>query len=399
MKRLSTALLGLALLPALALAQAPASSEVPAKETQAASGNSGDAQQTAPTTPPPTSSSATAPAAPNLTPTTTAPTVSKKKSALANAVQARTPEEQANQSGFQFIVALDHYLGAGTFVDAKYYSYLAAFLTVVPQYLFGIGKQRLVASVTARLAYEYTMPDAETGRKVGFSDTRIGLSAPAIFRDNAFTGIAFSPNIGLTLPTSPESWNAGMITALSAGVTMSRSVKVVDFRLQLGGSRSFYTSAQSGVRASDARDENGNLYVTCRTGEPVCGFSSMNPAWSFNIGGQVQWRATGSLLFYVGYTFIKSWRHGATYSQDEFTPKALDENGNAVADVGLGQMDRTSAFLGASYQLNEHYSIDLGVSNVQTPLTPTGQVRFPFLSFGTWADNATSLYFTLTAAY
>ncbi|MEW5739829.1 MAG: hypothetical protein AB1938_12935 [Myxococcota bacterium] len=338
--------------------------------------------------------------APNLTPSTTAPTVSKKKSALANAVQARTPEEQANQSGFQFIVALDHYLGAGTFVDASMYSYLAAMLTVIPQYLFGIGKQRLVASVTARLAYEYTMPDVETGRKVGFWDTRIGLSAPAIFRDKAFTGIAFTPNLGLTIPTSLESWNAGMITALNAGVTMSRSVKTVDFRLVVGGTRSFYTSAQAGVRASDARDENGNLYVVCRSGEAVCGFSNMNPAWSFNIGGQVQWRATGSLLFYVGYTFIKSWRHAATYSLDEYTPRALDANGNPVADVGLGQSDRTSAFFGASYQLNEHYSLDLGVSNIQAPMHDNGQnVRFPFLSFGAWANNATNIYFTITAAY
>jgi hypothetical protein len=85
--------------------------------------------------------------------------------------------------------------------------------------------------------------------------------------------------------------------------------------------------------------------------------------------------------------------------QDEFTPKALDDNGNPVARVGLGSFDRTSAFFGASYQLNEHYSLDLGTSTVQTPLTPTGQVRFPFLSFGTWADNNTSIYFTLTAAY
>lgn len=399
MKRLSSALIALVLAPMIALAQPVTGTD----ETQPADTNSAPVAQT--TTPPATSTtSTTAPADPSgtqaqpaATATATAP---KKKSALANAVQARTPEEQAKQSGFQFIVAMDHYLGAGTFVDASKYSYLAGFLTVVPQYLFGIGKQRLVASVTARVSYEYTMPDVETGRKVSWFDTRIGLSAPAVFRDTALTGIAFTPNVGLTIPTSPESWNAGMITALSVGVTMSRSVKTVDFRLIVGGSRSFYASAQNGVRASGARDEQGNLYMVCRAGESVCGFSNMNPAWSFNVGGQVQWRATGSLLFHAGYTFIKAWRHGATYTQDEFTPKALDENGNAVADVGLGVSDRTSAFVGASYQLNEHYSIDLGLSNVQSPLHANNQnVRFPFLSFGSWADNATSLYFTLTAAY
>jgi long-subunit fatty acid transport protein len=116
-------------------------------------------------------------------------------------------------------------------------------------------------------------------------------------------------------------------------------------------------------------------------------------------GGQVQWRATGSFLLYAGYTYIKVWRNPATETVDAYTPKANDVNGNPVAKPGAGEFDRTSAFVGASYQLNEHYSIDLGVSTIQTPLTPTGQVRFPFLSFGTWADNATSVYFSLYAAY
>ena len=70
-----------------------------------------------------------------------------------------------------------------------------------------------------------------------------------------------------------------------------------------------------------------------------------------------------------------------------------------MAKVGLGQKDRTSSYFGASYQLNEHYSMDLGAATIQAPLTPTGQVRFPFLSLGTWADNTTSLFFTLSAAY
>lgn len=396
MKRLSTAVIVLVLTPVVALAQVATGST----ETQAAAENSSPVAQTAPSSTTSTSSSdapTSTTAQPAATATATAPP--KKKSALANAVQARTPEEQARQSGFQFLVQLDHYLGTGTFVDASKYSYLAGFLTVVPRYLFAIGKQRVVASVIARMAYEYTMPDVETGRKVSFYDTRVSLSSPALFREKWLTGIAFSPNVSLTIPTSPESWNAGMVTALTAGVTMSRQVKMFDLIGSIGGSRSFYTGAQNGVRASDARDENGNLYVVCRAGEPVCGFSNMNPAWSFNIGLTVQWRATGNLMVYGGYTYLKTWRYSATNTVDPYTPQAVDANGKPVATVGLGSADRTSTFVGASYQLNEHYSLDLGVSTSQSPLHPTGQVRFPFLSFGTWADNNTSLYFTLTAAY
>jgi hypothetical protein len=395
-KRLSIAVFALVLAPMVALGQSGTGST----ETLAVAEHSAQVAQT----PPGGSTSATSAAnasgssaQPAATATATAP--AQKKSALANAVQARTPEEQARQSGFQFLVQLDHYLGTGTFVDASKYAYLGSFLTVVPRYLFAIGNRRLVASVTARMAYEYTMPDVETGRKASFFDTRVSLASPALFREKWLTGIAFTPNVSLTIPTSPESWNAGMITSISAGVTMSRQVKMFDLIGSIGGARSFYTSAQSGVRASSARDENGNLYVVCRAGEPVCGFSNMNPAWSFNVSLNVQWRVTGDLMVYAGYTYLKTWRYAATYTVDEYTPRAVDSNGKPVATVGFGSVDRTLTFVGASYQLNEHYSLDLGVQTGQTPLHPNGQVRFPFLSIGAWASNSTSLYFTFTAAY
>jgi len=354
------------------------------------------------TTPAPATSSATP------TPAATATAAVKKddKSALANAVQARTPEEQAAQSGFQLITSLDHYLGAGTFVDARYYSSLSAWLTVIPQFLFGIGKQRLVASATLRGSYEYTLPDTETGRRWSVGDISVGVSAPAFFKETKLTNIAFSPSVGLTIPTSPESWNAGLITALRAGITASRSVKTVDFRANIGASASIFGQPTSGYRNANIsgtgtvpRDSNGNLLAVCRVGETLCGAAGNNTAFTVSAGGQVQWRATGSFLLYVGYTYFRIWRYSANPVVDQYTPQALDARGNPVAKAGLGQSDRTSAFFGGSYQLNEHYSLDLGVSNVQTPLTPTGQVRFPFLSLGTWADNSTSIYFTLSAAY
>ncbi len=385
MKKALAALLLSLLAPTLALAEEPAPSTTPPAESSSPD-----------ETPAPAPGSASA-------------TVTATKAAanpLANAVQARTPEAQALQSGFQLIIALDHYLGVGTFVDTKFYSSFSAMLTVIPQYLFAIGKQRLVASATVRGAYEYTLPDNETGRRWGLFDVRVGVSAPAFFRETALTGIAFSPSIALSIPTSLESWNAGLITSISLGVTMSRSVGTVDFRANVGGARAIYGQSFSGLRnpnvsgtGTNPTDTNGNLLAVCRVGEVYCGSGGANPAWSFTAGGQVQWRATGSFLLYVGYSFVKTWRYAATEVVDQYTPQALDGRGNPVAKAGAGTADRTSAYFGGSYQLNEHYSLDLGVSNIQTPLTPTGQVRFPFLSFGTWADNSTSIYFTLSAAY
>ncbi len=365
------------------------------------------AQQPPPPPPTPAAEPSTPAGAPNSSgaanPTPVGTTTGALPNTLANAVQARTPEEQANQRGFQIITALDHWLGVGTFVDPKSFSYLSANLTVQPQFLFGIKGTRLAASATLRASYEYTLPDNDTGRRFSPGDIRLGLSAPALFRDKNITGISFSPSVGLIVPTSPESWTAGLVTSLSLGLSATRSFSTpvggFDFRLALGASRGFYTNAVNSIRPTSARDTFGNLLVVCRLGEAACASAGMNPAWGATVGGQVNWRVNGEVIVYGGYTFIKSWREAATTTVDDFSPKALDSNGNPVSRSGYGQSDRTSAFFGASYQMNEHYSLDLGLATVQTPLTATGQVRFPFFSFGALADNSTTAYFTLTAAY
>lgn len=369
----------------------------------ATSAHAQDQQPSSPPATPPTEGNSNPAAQPAPLGPTNAAATTKKAGPLANAVQARTPEEQARQSGFQFITALDHYLGVGTFIDAKYYSSLSAWLTIIPQFLIHAGKQLLVVSATVRGSYEYTLPDVDTGRHWAIFDTPVGLSAPALFRD-PLLGIAFSPSVSLTIPTSLESWNAGLITTIRGGLTMSRSIKTVDLRAVVSGSGSIFGQSSSGLRNPNAngaisRDTQGNLLSICRPGETLCAIAGNNTAFLFQAGGQVQWRASGSIIFYASYFFIKSWRYAVNTEADPYTPQGTDANGNPVARVGLGQFDRTSTSVGGSYQLNEHYSLDLGVQTTQTPLTATGQVRFPFLSFGSWSDNATSIYFSLTAAY
>jgi hypothetical protein len=118
------------------------------------------------------------------------------------------------------------------------------------------------------------------------------------------------------------------------------------------------------------------------------------------MGGQVGWHVAEKFLVFVGYTFVKTWRHPATLVVDDATPKALDANGNPVACVGLCQADRTQAFVAVSYELAAHFSLDLGLSTAQTPLTDDGQrVRFPWLSVGAWASNRSTISLSLFATY
>jgi hypothetical protein len=272
----------------------------------------------------------------------------------------------------------------------------------------------MALGATVRASYEYTLPDTETGRRWAIYDTRFSLSAPAFFKEKAVTGISFTPSLGLIVPTSLESWNAGMITAISLGLTASRSFGNFDFRASVSGSRSIYGQAASGYRNPDPagkgiapRDSNGNLLAICRPNETLCATGGMNPAWAVSASGSIQWRASGSFLFYIGYTYIRSWKNpadGDVGPSDPLRPQALDVNGNAAAKPGASTgSDRTITFFGGSYQLNEHYSLDLGMYTAQTPLfvdkDGVQRVRFPFLSLGAWNDNATSVFFTLSAGY
>lgn len=406
MKRLLSAVLTAVIVPAIALADAA--------PTAAQAQNSEQAQQTTTTT---TTESkdekkdekkddkAKDPkAAANAQP--------QQQNALANAVQARTPEEQANQSGFQFAFGLDHYLGTGTFVNSEQYASLVGAPSISATYLFGIKGVRMAASARVSAFYEYTLPDTGNGRRFFPQDTRFSVVAPALFRDKAVTGIAVTPSLSAVVPTSQESFTAGLITTLGVGAAATRSVKVggggFDFRLTLSGSYGFFTQPVNGVRNPPAnapgnRDSLGNQIVIGRPDETWAVVNGMNPAFSGTVGGSVNWRTGGNLLMFAGYSYTRSFNQAATLDpNDPYLPKAFSSNGDGVAGAGSRGGDVTRAFIGASYQLNEHYNLDFYVFTLQSPLMRQGDKwvpRFPIGSITDSASNNTSLIVSLGAAY
>ncbi|MDX2012826.1 MAG: hypothetical protein SFW67_21690 [Myxococcaceae bacterium] len=412
MKRLSSALLAVALVPVVALADTPSTAAAPA--------NSNDVAQTAPSTPPPppAAGAPAAPADPKKDPKAAAAAQPAQQNALANAVQARTPEEQANQSGFQFAFGLDHYLGTGTFVNPQQYASLVGAPSVSATYLFGIKGVKFAASARLFAFYEYTLPDTPNGRRFFPQDARISLVAPGFFREKV-TGIAFTPSALLVLPTSIESFTGGTYFTFGLGGAVTRSVKVgkggFDFRLNLSGGATAARAAQGVVNpdcmrlgtpctaASGNRDPFGNLLVIGRPDEPLASVVGMNQALSGTIGGSVNWRTGGNLLLFAGYSYTRVWNYAATNNlADPTIPKALDSFGQPVAQGGLGSGDVTRAFIGASYQLNEHYNIDLYAFTLQSPMVNVNGVwvpRAPIGSFIDAASNNTSLIVSLGAAY
>jgi hypothetical protein len=399
-KRLASALLAVALVPAVALADTPS--------TSAPTANSNDVAQTAPA----------APAAPaggdkkdeKKDPKAAAGAASaqpQQQNALANAVQARTPEEQANQSGFQFAFGLDHWLGTGTFVNPQTYASLVAAPSLSATYLFGFAGKKFAANARIWALYEYTLPDTPNGRRFFFQDTRVTLVAPGFLREKV-TGIAFTPSAQLVLPTSYESFTAGVYGGFALGGALTRSIKAgkggFDFRLNVGANA---TAARPLVGVPNPttpqRDPFGNLVVIGRPDETFASVVGNNPLFGASVGGSVNWRTGGNLLLFAGYSYARTWNQAPTVDpNDQFIPAALDSNGNPVARAGPQGLDLTRAFIGASYQLNEHYNIDLYAFTIQTPLVNvngTWVPRAPIGSFIDAASNNTSIIVSLGAAY
>jgi hypothetical protein len=404
-KRLSSALLAVALVPAVALADTPSTT------ADAANSNGSPVAQTAPATPPPAAPASGDKKDPKAVAASAQPQQGQQQNALANAVQARTPEEQANQSGFQFAFGLDHYVGTGTFVNPQQYASLVGAPSVAATYLFGIKGVRLAASLRLSAFYEYSLPDTMNGRRFFPQDSRLSVVAPALFREKV-TGIALTPSLLAIIPTSQESWTAGMISTVGGGVAATRSVKVgkggFDFRVNLSGSFGLFTGATGGVRnvpttAPGNRDALGNLIVIGRPDEVFASTTGANPLFNGTVGGGINWRTGGNLLLFAGYSYTRTFNQAVTNDPNDPTlPQARDSNGVQVGRAGVGNIDVTRAFIGASYQLNEHYNIDLYAFTLQTPLVRRGDSwvpRSPIGSFIDPASNNTSIIVSLGAAY
>lgn len=341
----------------------------------------------------PTAAPSPKPAAPAAAPTASTTATASATGALA------ALEEKENQGGFSLGVDLDHSVGTGTFVDPNMYSSFGATLSVVPRFVFSAADVKLALSLALRGAWEYTLPDSENGRRFSPADTRLGLSAPSIYK-NGFTGISISPTIGVLIPTTPESWQAGLITNLSAGLALARAAGRFNFALTTNGSRGFHLTGSSQVRAQPTGAATQLQTFSARksasgTNEVYVGEFGNNTAWSFNVGGTVSLQATDALSFVVGYTYGRSWRYAApAFRPDERKPD------NAKLDA---QSERTSTVVAANYQLTDHFGISLSASTLQTPRAgaggETGYFRFPFWAVDNAEDNATAISFTFSAAY
>ncbi len=336
------------------------------------------------------------------TQTTAAANVATSSSGSPSVAKSGDAQHAEDEGGVHFNGGISTSVGLGTFVAPATSAYLATIFNVGAAYGFEVKGKKLLATAGWLGYYELTLPDDEAGRRFSPWDIRPSLSAPKLWTEE-HTGISLSPSVGFTIPASIESVNATLITALSAGVSANKKLGPFGLRLSVNGTRSFYRVPFVPTFARPAPPAGPLVYIG-REGETYINTAGMNPAWSLITGAGVSWSPTKAVSINIGYTYLNTWKYAAADTVDQYTPQALDSNGNPVAHSGMGRGDRVIGTVAISYAINDAFSIDLSMFTAQAPLIKdktTGQYipRFPYLAFGELAGNASSVSFGLSGNF
>jgi hypothetical protein len=349
--------------------------------------------------PAPVSAPAPVPAAAPA-PAAAAPDAASAAKAPAATAALQTPEQLAAQRGWSLAASLDHAMGHGTFVAPSQLALVTARLGVQPRYSFrGPGAVRLLASANANFSLEYTRPDSATGRRVDWSDLRLGLSAPAVVRE-PHTGLVLTPSLALTAPISRRSRWAGTLAVLSTAASVTRVWDDGRWVLSagVGGTRGFHRSATVGPGPGEPvrHDAAGIPLFLPRAGQELAAALGLNSAWSASGSLSAQFQPTDAFFFTASTGLARTWRYAATDTRDPYTPPATDTQGRPVAQVGMGAQDLLSVAVGAGYSLSPWLSLALGISHAAPPRTADNRSwSVPFVRGA--VGNATTYSLSLSA--
>jgi hypothetical protein len=262
---------------------------------------------------------------------------------------------------------LGAFLGAGTFVQPEYYGYAGLFTSVSAGWGFDVGPVHLRPSAHVGLAYQLTLPDAESG--VRFSATPISLSLAATnLLDHSATGLRLTPAVGLTIPT-----------------TLGRSIPLTTPTLALQLERRF-GPIEVGLRSEVGKPFYGEYPPLCR----FCAFeASPRFNWLWSNGLQAEGWFTDWLSLGVSYAWNLGFGFPVATDQVSFAPGDSRTFVSTTAAV-TGRVFFTWAF-------TKRFGLSFDMSTTQPPLFTdrdgVRRVRFPFLSLGSWADNTTQFFF------
>ncbi len=382
MRKVLTAVLTLLVVPAVAVAAEESPAPAP---VQAVAPAVGQAQAQAPAAAAP--ASATAPG--------------DGKAAIGpSATVTATAEERQRRGGFHWGVNLNHSVGQGTFEDASMYADVGGALGLNGTYGFEAAGIQFSSSASANMSLEYSLPDNDAARRFHWSDIRLGLSAPAIFKDEKVTGISITPSFSASVPISLTSRWQNMVTSTSLGVSAMRPFgsKVV-VNLSVGASKGFFYRSPGVTpdQAKEIRDQQQNQLFLCRPDDVDC-IGGIQALYSVSTGLGVSYRPIEKLSLSLGFGLSKSVKPAQPI--DEFTTRAKYTDGRPVA-VEVGTSDMMSGSLSASYALTDNVGLSASMSTGQQPKYNGDNkfFRFPFFGFEGQERSVTSYALSVSAQF
>jgi hypothetical protein len=152
--------------------------------------------------------------------------------------------------------------------------------------------------------------------------------------------------------------------------------------------------------AGEASATGGPPLAFCRGDAGACGaINDLGRAPDFRVSGwvglEVRW--TEALSSTVDLVLWKT-RKLSAGAPDERSSTVRDGDGRAVVD-GVGESDQSWGTVETEYEIDDVWSVALGVSSLQPLKTRDGRaLRFPFYDFAGPANNFTQWYLTVSAA-
>ncbi|MHB8420392.1 MAG: hypothetical protein ACYDCL_20155 [Myxococcales bacterium] len=294
---------------------------------------------------------------------------------------------------------LDNSLGSGAFVANPYVNNPAwsTNLYLKPSYTFKAWDQTLTFTGWENLYYATILDkNAFDQRQIDWSDLRLTLSDDKIYEE-PHTHIKIGGMIRAVAPLSYGSRFDSLVTAIWAGVVVSRSVYGVDLKLGLLAAKEFhrFTTAQfpcsnsslEPVAVTPGEAPTGgflNAFTNgiCSPGNGAASTSTTTPTTTVD---NISWDVVP--YFDASYNITDRWSIDVTvyyFDQfayaipvDQYSSQAVDSNGNLVAQ-SQGHVDSLWTIASTSYTFTDHWSLGLGLWDTALPKTTDNRAYLPW---------------------
>jgi hypothetical protein len=285
--------------------------------------------------------------------------------------------------------------------------YLSNAFYVRPQYNLGT-KYKLSLAGRIYVEEEYTTSDLPNGRSFNPLDSYLYFNAKNLYTMPR-AKVSFFGGLRSSIPVSYESRYAHLVTMLgvSGGATRSWEFGRPDAQGKRWNlSFTFGEGFSKAIRTSDIRGHFPGDSTGCRqTGGPAgytggpgaaesdrCG-GPLNTSFAFTTSGAAA-LSRGRYSLSMSLIVLNEFKYSVSPDvQLQLANASQAPDGTMLYQVPTGRTDITWGIISAGYDINDHFSLSLGLASYQPALTSDYKsLRFPFFDFqGANANNFTQL--------